>query len=37
MEKLTVLELLIEKNGDEIIGNYICYNHMVYWKREAYK
>lgn len=33
----TVLLLLIELNGDEIKGDYICYNHMVYWKREAYK
>ena len=27
---------LIDFNGDEIEGNYKCYNHMVYWKREAW-
>jgi len=29
--------ITIELNGDEIKGDYICFNHMVYWKREAYK
>ena len=32
-----ILEYLIELNGDEILGNYICFNHMVYWKWEAYR